>query len=184
MMPCSHNSPMYVVASQLKNLPVLSLQTGQPLGTVVRPLVKRSSLEIAALICEATGIRRQTSVIMMRDVRQVAGDCIIIDSFEDIEDAREIVRLRDVVEDNFNPMGKLVVTEAKHQLGRVEDYTINLETYMLQKLYVQQSMLKSILFNSLVIDRTQITDIGPKQFTVRDATEPDVSLAPQPAPAK
>lgn len=175
---------MYILASQLKNLPVLSLQTGQPLATVVRPLIKRETLEIAAIECQVGRFRRQTSVIMMRDIRQIAGDCIVIDSFEDIEDASEIVRLRDIVEADFNPLGKLVINESQYQLGKVEDYTINLETYMLQKLYVQQSMLKSILFNSLVVDRTQIIDVDAKRFVVKDATEKKIKLAAQPAPAK
>jgi sporulation protein YlmC with PRC-barrel domain len=87
-----------------------------------------------------------------------------------------------VVEQNFDPINKTVVNESGDKLGRVDDYTINLKTYMLQKLYVHQSLMKSIIFNNLVIDRTQIIEVTPKQFTVRDATIPKASLASQPIP--
>jgi uncharacterized protein YfaS (alpha-2-macroglobulin family) len=130
------------------------------------------------------GFRRQEGVILVRDVRQFASDCIIIDSFDEIEDAKEIVRLREAAERDFDPVGKVVVNESSHRLGKVEDYTINLKTYMLQKLYVHQSLMKSILFNNLVIDRTQIIDITPKQFTVRDASIKEPILNAKPVPTK
>ena len=156
----------------------MSLQTGQPIAAVERPIVKPVDLEIMALHCRVGQRGRQTGVILMRDVRQFATDCIIIDSFDEIEDAGEIVRLHEVMKHEFNPVGKLVVNESGHQLGKVEDYTINLKTYLLQKLYVHQSLMKSILFNSLVIDRTQIIDVSTRQFTVRDTSITESRLAP------
>jgi len=168
---------MYLLANQLKDLPVMSLQTGQPIAIVRQPIINQHNLEVVALRCDV-GRRRQTSVILLRDVRQFATDCVIIDSLDDIEDAAEIVRLREVMECRFNPVGKQVVNVAGQKLGKVEDYTINLKTYMLQKLYVHQSLMKSILFNNLVIDRTQIIDVSQKQFTVKDAIETEGALTP------
>ncbi len=154
----------------------MSLQTGQPIAVVKRPIINEHNLEVVALQCDV-GRRRKASVILMRDVRQFAADCVIIDSFDDIEDAGEIVRLGEVMKRRFDPIGKQVVSEGGQKLGKVEDYTINLKTYMLQKLYVHQSLMKSILFNSLVIDRTQIIDVSQKQFTVKDAVETEAPLA-------
>lgn len=169
---------MYVLATQLKNLPVLSLQTGQQIASINKPVVQDSSLEVLALQCRLGRLGRQEGVILMRDIRQVASDCVILDSFDEIEDIKEIVRLREVAIKNFNPIGKLVVNESGQKLGKVEDYTINLKTFLLQKLYVHQSVMKSFLFNNLVIDRTQIIDVSPKQFTVRDVSVKQPALAP------
>jgi uncharacterized protein YrrD len=160
---------MYVLAHQLNNLPIMSLQSGTPVGTVLRPLINSANLEVMALYCTTQGERGRQRVVLMRDVRQFASDCVILDSVDDIEDASEIVRLRPAVEANFNPIGRLVVNESGHRLGKVEDYTVNLKTSMVQKLYVHQSLMRSILFNSLVVDRTQIIDVSPAKFTVRDA---------------
>ncbi len=174
---------MYVLASQLKNLPIMSLQTGQPIATIDAPVVNPANLEIMALRCGVGRLRRKESVILMRDIRQFASDCVIIDSFDDIEDVDEIVRLRDISEQAFDPIDKSVVNESGHRLGKVEDYTINLKTYMVQKLYVHQSLMKSILYNSLVIDRVQIIDVGPRQFTVRDATVKEPLLSTKVIPS-
>jgi uncharacterized protein YrrD len=169
---------MYILANQLTNLPVMSLQTGQAIAVVERPIVNAANLEVMALQCSTGRVRKQPSVILMRDIRQFADDCVIIDSFDDIEDADEIVRLRDVIAKQFDPLAKQVVNESGHKLGKVEDFTINLKTFMLQKLYVHQSLIRSILFNNLVIDRTQIIEINDKQFTVRDASVQEPQLAP------
>lgn len=173
---------MYLLASQLKNLPIMSLQTGQSIAVVDRPIFDAASLEVMALRCTIGRYRRHEGVVLLRDVRQFAADCIIIDSFDEIEDPHEIVRLRAAAEQDFEPIGKTVASESGQHLGKVEDYTINLKTYLLQKLYVHQSLMKSLLFNNLVIDRTQIIDITPKQITVKDAgvKEPMIQAKPLP----
>jgi len=173
---------MYILASKLQNLPVMSLQTGQPIAVAERPVINPMNLEVMAVRCAVGKMRRGQGVVLMRDIRQFSSDCLIIDSFDEIEDPNEIVRLSNVAERNFNPMGKMVVSESGQRLGKVEDYTINLKTSMLQKLYVHQSLMKSILFNSLVIDRTQIIEVTTKRFTVRDASVQEPSLAPHAIP--
>ena len=173
---------MYILASKLQNLPIMSLQSGQAIAVAERPVVNPMNLEVMAMRCMIGKMRRGHGVVLMRDIRQFSSDCLIIDSFDEIEDPKEIVRLRDVAERNFNPIGRMVVNESGQRLGKVEDYTINLKTSMLQKLYVHQSLMKSILFNSLVIDRTQIIEVTAKQFTVRDASVTEPSLTRQAVP--
>ncbi len=177
---------MYVLASHIKNLPVISLLNGQIVATAGTPIVSRDRLELMAVYCfMGTGMtlwRKNTTVIMTRDIREIAREGLVIDSLEDIEDVAEIVRLKDVVNQKFNPVGLTVVNESGQQLGKVEDFTINLESYKLQKLYVKQSLMKNLLLNSLVIDRAQIVDVTNKIITVRDAIIPKTGLVTQPIP--
>jgi uncharacterized protein YrrD len=169
---------MYILANQLTDLPIMSLQTGQAIAMVKQPIINLDNLEVMAIECNVGRMRRHQGVILMRDIRQFATDCVIIDSFDEIEDPHEIVRLREVMTHNFNPIDKMVVSASGQRLGRVEDYTINLKTCMLQKLYVHQSLMKSILFNNLVVDRTQIIDVNQQRFTVKDAEVRGTALAP------
>ena len=179
-----NNMAMYVLASQLKNLPVMSIQTGQAIAHIEQPIINMANLEAMALNCNLGRSKPKEGVILLRDVRQFSGDCIIVDSFDDIEDPSEIVRLKAVVKAGFNPIGKNVVNESGDKLGKVEDYTINLKTFMIQKLYVHQSLVKSLLYNSLVIDRTQVIDITPKSITVKDARVKKGILERKAIPAK
>lgn len=161
------NNHMFILAKQLSRLPVMSLQTGQPVAVITGLVVDMAKLEVMALKCKRG--RDPERVILARDIRQFASDCVIIDSDTDIEDPAEIVRLHEVWAAGFNPTGKMVVNESGLKLGLVEDYTINLDDSQIQKLYVHQSPWRSLLFNSLVVDRTQIIDISPTRFVVHDA---------------
>jgi uncharacterized protein YrrD len=148
----------------------MSLQLGRPIATPVSLIIDPASLEVMAVQCKPLDAHHSDGVILLRDIRQFANDCMIIDGLDEIENLADIVRLQGVAGQHFNPINNLVVNESGQRLGRVEDYTINLRTFLVQKLYIHQSLFKSILFNNLVIDRTQIIDVTPKRFTVRDAS--------------
>ncbi len=178
---------MYVLASSLKNLSIISLLNGQVVSTVSGPIVNPDKLEVVAVYCLNGAWRKRSSVVMTRDIREIAREGLVIDSLEDIEDASEIVRLKAVIDRHYSPMGANVVTESGHKLGKVEDYTIETLSYKIQKLYLKQSLLKNLLLNSLVIDRSQIVDVTPSAIIVKDSTvavplkKPTAAvLAPQP----
>jgi sporulation protein YlmC with PRC-barrel domain len=153
----------------MKSLPIISLQTGEAVGWTKQAVFDIAALEIQAFECQSAAGNRSV-VLMTRDIRQLASDCVIIDSEDELADPKDIVRLRAILKANFNPLGKSVVSDSGRKLGSVEDFTINLETTRVQKLHVRQSLIQAWLGGSLIIDRTQIIDITPRQITVREAT--------------
>lgn len=171
---------MYVLANKLVGLPVLSLQTGEVVGSLRQAIVDAASLELVAYQCNAG--RPGNIVLLTRDVRQMAPDCVIVDSEDELVEAEDIVRVTALLKAGFNPVGKIVVTDLGRWLGTVEDYTINLETNCVQKLYVKQPMLRAWFSGSLIVDRTQIIDVTPRQVVVRDAANKAHLLNPEPVP--
>jgi hypothetical protein len=160
---------MYMLASQLRNLPVISLQTGDTVTTITQPIIEMSNLEIIALGCAAVK-ECADPVLMVRDIRQVASDCIIIDSEEDIGSGSDVVRLKVPLAAAYSPIGAKVITDMQRPIGKTEDYTINTESLRIQKLYIRRPVWRSWLGSSLIIAREQIIDVTPKQITVREAT--------------
>ena len=158
---------MYALASRMKALPIISLQTGDTVAVVGQPVLDAGSLEIVAYHCKT--VAEDAKLLITRDIRQSAIDCLIIDNEEELADCDDVVRLQRILQENFTPIGKLVVTEALRKLGIVEDFTINLDTNRVQKLYVRQPLFHSWLGGSLMIDRTQIIDVTPKRIVVREA---------------
>lgn len=177
------NRAMYVLQSQLNNLPIMSLQTGKSVGTVKSPIIDRSKLELAGLFCRP--LQGGPNVLLTRDIRQISRDAVIIDSFEDFSDPKDIVRLQPILEAAYQPLGLKVVDQQGRGLGKVEDYSINIKTNLMQKLYIHQSFIRSMLFNNVLVDRTQIIEAKPKQFIVSDTTTPQlvpgVKSLPKPA---
>ena len=165
----AYNAFMYALANSLKDLPIVSLQTGETVAQLAAPLIDSDRLEILAYRCY--NLQHDLTLILMSPVsRDLAPDCFIIDSEEELTGTDEVVRLQPILTANFTPLEKPVVTDMGRRLGTVENYTINMDTSRLQKLYVKQSILKSWRGASLIIDREQILDVTPKQFVVREAS--------------
>ena len=160
---------MYALRSALIGRPVVSLQTGQVVGHLERPVLELATLEVVGLSCRVTSAR-YPQIILATDIRQYAADCIIIGSEDDLTDPSDLVRDDSSLKSQYSPLGQTVITDSGRKLGLVEDYVLNLETQCLQKLHVRKSLIQAWLGASpLLIDRTQITDITPHQITVRDA---------------
>jgi len=165
-----YNGCMYALASKLIPLPVLSLQTGATVATVKGLVLDPATLEVVAFSCEVGGHAGPETAILLRDVRELALDCVIVDSEDELIEIDDIVRLKALRSEDFALIRKPVVSDMGRKLGNVEDFTINTETNKVQKLYVKQSIVRSFFGASLIIDRTQIVDVTPKQIVVREAT--------------
>jgi sporulation protein YlmC with PRC-barrel domain len=176
-----YNASMYVLASQLSSLPVVSLQSGETVATVLRPLIDAGRLDVLAYHCLIPR-QEQSLILLVRDIREHAVDCLIIDSEEELTQAEDLVRLSAALEQDFSPLGKSAVTDLGRRVGRIEDYTINLDTNQVQKLYVKQSIFQSWHGSSLIVDRSQIVDVTPRQIIVRDTTSQAPLLAAEPLP--
>jgi uncharacterized protein YrrD len=171
---------MYALASKLESLPIISLQTGETIGTIDRPVISPDALSVAAYRCDTPS--HGSLLLLVRDIRQTAPDCIIIDSEDELTAAQDVVRLQTTLEQNYTPLDKPVVTDMGRKLGVVEDFTISLEDSRVQKLYIRQPLFRAWLGSSLIIDRAQIIDVTPHKFMVRDSTTPIVALGAEPSP--
>ena len=176
-----YNQTMYALESSLNGQPIISLQTGQLVAHAGQPILDISTLEIVAFTCHIPR-RRDPLLVMAADIRQYAVDCIIIDDEDQLTEPEDIVRLDVNPKDPYSPIQKLVVADTGRKLGRVEDYSVNLDTNRIQKLYIKPDIWHSWLSSRLVVDRTQIIDITPDRITVRDVTVEDTVLSPESVP--
>lgn len=178
---------MLILASQVQDAPILSIRNGHMVAVAGSMLINADKLEVAALFCKSPGWRGEKHVLLLRDIREYSRSGIIIDSLEDIEDIGEIVRLGDVVDRNYQLNGKPVVTESGHNLGKVEDYSVDSISNLIQKIYIKPSLLKNLMVNNLVVDRINIIKADDDSVIVSDASlkaPVKVEAAPMPqAPA-
>jgi sporulation protein YlmC with PRC-barrel domain len=172
---------MYALESSLKGQPVISLQTGDLVAEINQPILDLATLEVVAYTCVVPR-RRDPLLLITTDVRQYAADCVIIDDEDQLADPEDIVRFNADTKNPYSPLKKPVYADTGRKLGVVEDYSINLDTARVQKLYVRPSFWHSWVASNLVVDRTQIIDITPDRITVRDATVTDTVLSPDPIP--
>ena len=83
---------------------------------------------------------------------------------------QDLVRLNEVINLKFNPIGKIVIDDSGKKLGKVSEYSIETESFIIKKLHVSQSIMKNISNSALIIDRSQIKEITDKSIIVRSAS--------------
>ena len=158
--------------------PVLSLRTGSAVADVVSPIINPDNLKIEGFYCQDNETKEQL-VLLYQDIRDVLPQGLVIDDHDVLSDPEELIRLRNLLELGFELIGKPVETIAGDKVGKVSDYALEGTTMFIQKLYVSQSILKSLTGGNLSVDRTQIHEITPKKIIINELIE----TAPAGAPA-
>lgn len=168
---------MLQLSSMLINRPVLSLRTGTEVATALEPIINPSNLKIEGFYCQDSR-SRQHLVLVSQDVRDIMPRGIIINDHDQLVQPDELVRLAPVLNLGFALIGKPVVTASGSKLGKVGDYSVEIDSMFVQKLYVTQSIFKSLSGGNLGVDRAQIVEITDKRIVVSDLMQKIAARAP------
>lgn len=136
----------------------------------VRHIIDPRRLSIVAFYCEGPLIDFSPAILHTSDIREFSSIGLIVDSADNIMPPDDLVRLREVLNYNFELEGKLVVEEGGHKLGKVGGYTIDSDSFYIVKLHVRPTLLQSLGRAELLVDRTQIREINDKHIVVHKAT--------------
>jgi sporulation protein YlmC with PRC-barrel domain len=157
---------MLQLSGMLINRPVLSLRTGTQVATTVAPIINPNNLKIEGFYCQDS--QRKQLILVEQDVRDVMPQGLVVNDYDVLTEPQELVRLQDLMQLNFDLLGKPVVTSNKQKLGKVGDYAVEVQSMFIQKLYVTQSLFKSISGGNLGVDRTQVVEITDKKIIISD----------------
>ena len=169
---------MLQLSASIVNRPVLSLRTGQPVATVTKPIFNPNNLKIEGFYCN-DAFSKSELILLYQDIREVIKDGFVVNDHDVLVEPDDLIRLKDILEVGFELLGKQVVTISKDKIGKVNDYAADTETMFVQKLYVSQSILRSLTGGSLSVDRNQINEITNKKIIINDLLED--SKVPVPA---
>lgn len=169
------------MSASLLNKPVLSLRADTAIATVIAPIINPDKLRIEGFYCQDRFDKKKQLVLLCQDIRDVLSQGYVVNDHDVLVEPEELIRLKNVMELDFQLVGKPVVTVSKERLGKVNDYAAETETMYIQKIYVGQSMLKSLTTGSLSIDRSQINEITPRRIIINDLLESSAVTAGVPA---
>ncbi|MDB5168938.1 MAG: hypothetical protein JWO41_294 [Candidatus Saccharibacteria bacterium] len=169
---------MLQLSKSLLGKSVLSLRTGTPIATITTPIINPNNLKIEGFYCEDR-FSKEELVLLCQDIREVLPQGYVVNDHAVLTEPEELVRLKDVIALDFQMIGKQVETLAKQKVGKVSDYAAETESMYIQKIYVSQSIMKSLTGGSLSIDRSQVNEITPKKIIINEL----LKTSPMPAPA-
>lgn len=169
---------MLLLSNSLLNKSVMSLRTGSAVATITGVVINPDNLKVEAFYCQDR-FEKKELVLLPQDIRDIMAKGYVINDHDVLAEPDELVRLKKVIDLNFELLGKQVVTVSKQKVGKVSDFATETGSMYVQKIYVAQSVLKSLTGGSLSIDRSQVQEITPRRIIVNDL----MKKAAVPAPA-
>lgn len=158
---------MLHLSDAILNKPVLSLRTGSAVAQVISPIINPNNLKIEGFYCQDSEENKRL-ILLYQDIRDLLPQGLVINDYDVLAEPDDLVRLKKTLEINFELMGKPVETVSRDKVGKVSDYAFESNTMFIQKIYVSQSILKSLTSGNLSIDRNQIQEITPKRIIIND----------------
>ncbi len=149
----------------------MSLRTGGEIGIAYEPIINPNNLKIEAWFCQDR-FSKEKLVLLSQDVRDIIPQGIVVNDHDVLTEPDDLIRLQKVLKLEFTLLGKPVYTDHKKKLGKVSDYAAEMPTLFIQKLYISQSIVKSLSGGNLSVDRNQIVEITNRKVIVKDPLQP------------
>lgn len=159
---------MLIYANSLTGTPVLSMQAAGAIGQVYSPIVDPDTLKIIAFYLVGSEVARETNILDVKSIREHSQYGIVIDSADELVAKDDVVKISKVIDLNFALPGLKVETRKGTKLGRVVDFTVTSEDYVVQQIVVKRPLVKSFLDPELIIPRREIVEITDYKVIVKD----------------
>lgn len=161
---------MLVFNESINGVSVASVQASHRIGVVQQPIINPRNLSIIALHIE-TRLSSEHRVLFTSDIRSITPSGMIIDHDEQLMETEGLVRLREIIDLNFELVGKRVETEDGRRLGKVNRYIFDNESWLIMKLYVSQSLAKNFSSSGLIVSRSQIVKVTDHRIVVKSTSQ-------------
>ena len=154
---------------RLAGVPILSLHTSGAIAWVEQAIIDPDSLKIIGFKVSGGAVNAETGNILgTKSIREVARMGLIIDSVDELYDLKDVARVQKIAELNFNLIGLKVETKKGRRLGKVRDFIVNTEDFMILQIVVERPLLKSLTESELLIGRSQIKEVSDSKIVVKD----------------
>lgn len=159
---------MFQLSQAFVPRPVMSLRTGGKIATTTSSIINPNNLKIEGFYCQDQFEKKKQLVLLAQDIRDVIDNGLVVNDHEVLAQPTELVRLKEVLQINFQLVGKPVFTDTQKRIGKVMDFAVDKDTLYVQKLYVSQSLIKNLAGGNLSVDRSQIVEITNRKIVIKD----------------
>ena len=159
---------MLVYNSRLIGTPILSVQTGSPIAEISTPIVNPDNLKIIGFKVTGPMINASNCILDATSVREYSNLGLIIDSIEELVSTDDVIKIKKILDLNFNLIGLKVETKKGSKLGHVSDFTAAPEDFLIKQIIVKRPALKALVDPELTIPRTEVVEIDDYKIIVKD----------------
>lgn len=156
---------MYISAKQIAGSKVFDTD-GQPVGRLARVILDPDNGQILAFEL----IKRSPKYISPRDIISWKKNYLILGQNYEIHCGDDLIRLQKVLNSRrVDIASRKVLTESGTYIGRVTDYSLHTNHYVLASITTQKSFLGLWYYDTRLIHQSSIVEIKPRRIIVRDS---------------
>ncbi len=159
---------MLIYNSKLINTPVLSVQAGGVIAFLDKPIIDPDSLKILAFFVTGPMIQSSENILDVKSIREYSHLGVVIDEIEELVGEEDVVKIKKVLELNFDLIGLSVETKKGTKLGKIIDFTTTSEDFVIKQLVVKRPLIKSLTDSELIIPRSEVVEITDYKIIVKD----------------
>ena len=159
---------MLVANSNLIGTPILSVQASGPIARVASSIVDPNDFKIIAFRISGPLASKGHDIIDIASVREYSNLGRVIDDNDEIIGPDDVIRIKQVLELNFDPIGLKVETKKHSKLGKVIDFTVNSDDFYIQQIIVKRPVVKSFIDPELTIPKREIVEVTDYKIIVKD----------------
>jgi len=166
---------MLLNGSQLIDTPIMGLQTGKELARTGVAVINPHNLSVLAYRISGPHIDHDPSFLRTADVREIGSLGIIVDSSEEFIEPDDIISDKAIYEMEYALEGKRVIDEKNKKIGKVADYVIDIDSFVIQQIVVKRPLLKSFRDDELLVHRGQIVEVNDTTIIIKSGNVRDKS---------
>ena len=167
---------MLLLGERLLGTPVMSLQTGSKVAETSGPVINPRNLTIVAYEVDGDLLDVRPSYLRIADIRELSDLGMIIDHSDEFIGQDDVIKIKELIDLNFDLVNMRVIDARGKKLGKVADYTIDTDSFTIQQLSVKAGLISSLSSTGHMIHRSQITKITDTTIYVKSADKHLTSL--------
>ncbi len=159
---------MLVYRSRLIGAPVLSVQAGGAVAKLSDPIINPDNLKILGFLLSGGVANVKNNILDISSIREYSQYGVVVDSADEFVGREDVVKIKKVLNLNFNLIGLKVETKKGTNLGKIIDFTATSNDFIVQQIIVKRPTFKSFIDPKLTIHRREIVEITDDKVVVKD----------------
>jgi sporulation protein YlmC with PRC-barrel domain len=161
---------MQKLASEFKKTIIITKQERTILGRLEDIILNPQNGKAIGLMLTVQDKKNKRAVVNTSDIAGIGTNFIMVYSIDNISPPDEIIRIREILDLGIKLVNSSVVDEDGRYLGKVRDWSVNLKTMYLARLYVVSSSLVKMFAQDIIIPKKDIIKIEKDKIMVRGSS--------------
>lgn len=145
----------------------MSLQTGKELAHASKAIVNPHNLSVIAYLIEGPHLDYTPSYLRIADIRELGSLGMIVDSSDEFITPDDIIIDKPIYDLDYNLIGKHVVDDHGAKVGKVSEYNLDVDSFVIEQLTVKKPLFKSFNDDEILVHRSQIVEVNDSAIIIK-----------------